>query len=90
MKQYDKIWVPSEDPTDFEVCRIKTGNPLKGWVDVEEDVVVLTIEELGAIWQAAEDRQTWFNSKYRKTTDSACPPTFTEYLQSKGINSLTP
>jgi hypothetical protein len=78
VKQYDKIWVPCDDPTDYEVCRIETGNPLKGWVDAEEKVIVCDVEELLEAMQAAYDLGK--NGHLSKIID------FKSYLQSKGIS----
>jgi hypothetical protein len=86
MKQYDKIWVPSDDPTNYEVCRIKTGDPLRGWVDTEEDVIVLTIEELRDFY--VEGFEDGYDSAAYSHGDKNYDELFKKYIQSKGITLL--
>ena len=83
MKQYDKIWVPiphSEAVKDCESRAIGVN-----YFKPEKDVIVLTLEELREVWEACYDQREWMHSKYRKTTDTPCPPDFREFLTSKGI-----
>jgi hypothetical protein len=76
MKQYDKIYVPH--PTgDYEVCEIGFEDPERGRFVNEENVIVLTMEELKEIWMAG------FNRADPENTDPA--PTFQSYLKAKGI-----
>lgn len=83
MTKYDKIWVPYDYPTDYEVCRIETGNPIKGWVDAEEDVIVLTMDELREVWEAGYQRGGTALSRIKNQGPK--PPSFTDFLQQKGV-----
>ena len=79
MKQYDKVWVPSEDPTDYEVCRIESGNPLKGWVESEENVILLTGDDLWEIWAECAHKQVDSETRLKNIEN------FNAYFKSKGI-----
>ena len=82
MTKYDKIWVPYDDPTDYEVCRIETGNPIKGWVDAEEDVIVLTRDELREVWEAGYQRGGTALSRIKNQGPQY--PDFTTFINLKG------
>jgi hypothetical protein len=83
MKQHDEIWVTSEEKTDFEVCRIKSGNPLPGWMKAEKRVIVLTEEELVELWRAAEHQGE--EAQRKDIWDKLKTPDLNKYLESKGI-----
>lgn len=72
MKQYDKIYVPNEMLGAFEACDIRSGNPERGRLYKEENVIVLTLEELKELWESA-------------STMPALPGVFELYFKSKGI-----
>jgi len=89
MKQYDKAYVPNnllQQETQYVLCEIAVPYPLVG-LDEVKNVIVLTIEELREMWDAAtrfgEDRiliQQGFDfSGLSKHQD------LPEYLTSKGI-----
>jgi hypothetical protein len=79
MKQYDKIWVPE---------KIEHKNGQMRFVDRDgetpvlrkENVIVLTIEELQGLWNAAQDRMHALQVGYPGDTKI-----FEAYLESKGI-----
>lgn len=88
MKQYDEIYVP--DPTgDYEVVEIGFEDPERGRFINEKNVIVLTIEELQDLWNAAQIR-TMEIGKMAIREEVGLPdvtlfPNFKTYLISKGI-----
>lgn len=89
MKQYDKIFTPNDlDQLETKYMLIgPDGHYPIGGLDQQENVIVLTIEELRKIWEAAERRilsgPTSVNYKGEWVRDN---PDFPTYLQSKGID----
>lgn len=84
MKQYDRIWV-SDENGDHEVCDVEYITPERGRLSPEDNVIVITIEELREVWDECRD-ETWQDA--RPTTKYEKPnrlPGFEGYMQSKGI-----
>ena len=92
MKQYDEIYVRNNLPQDeTKLMVIGQGNecPLGGITEIK-NVVVFTLEELRDMWEECRS-ETWQDA--RPVTKYERPdqlPGFEGYLQSKGINPLTP
>lgn len=82
MKQYDKIYVPDE--LGFYSIQVFDEDLDDfdgiGVVAKVENVIVITIEELREV----------FNTGYDFAKNVSGNKDFEEFLQSKGINSLTP
>lgn len=85
MKLYDKIWIPEKKEGVFAFRDSQGDVP----VPVHATVIVLTIEELQELWNAA----AWngYENRIDQKTQgevSVISPDFTIYLQSKGINII--
>lgn len=78
MKQYDHLYVPS-DSFGMEI-KLPSGE----WDTIQEqkNVIVLTIEELSALWNAGY--RAGYSDLGKETRTTAVD--FETYLQSKGIN----
>jgi len=76
MKQYDKIYVDyptsSMEPPDV---RLKSGHPLR----IIDNAIVITVQELKAVWQAGERAKVLENNPNAKYID------FESYMVRKGI-----
>lgn len=80
MKQYEKVFVPDKDDC-FLVKEVGDDDEdALGWFSPKENVIVLTIEELRELWNAAQDR-----SCALQIGDPDNTKIFETYLQSKGI-----
>lgn len=87
MKQYDKVFVPDEYG-QFEAVDYEDGHPEKGTLSKKNDVIVLTIEELIAMWNAGCQRmeEIMNNISQGEPEKETKIPNLKIYLQSKGIN----
>lgn len=84
MKQCKIIFVPNDkgqQETDYLLCRNDIEHPVAG-LDQEQNVIVLTIEELREVWDAG-----WENGYDDAQEDPVEKPSpnFKTYLTSKGI-----
>lgn len=75
MKLYDKIWEPEKAPKIF-------GDMEDGIHLLKGPVIVVTIEELGDLWNAGY--RAAYSDLGKETRTPAVD--FESYLQSKGIN----
>jgi hypothetical protein len=80
MKQYDKIWVPEKK--QGMAFRDAYGDTLS---IVTGPVIVLTIEELRGVWEAAWNEGYNDSSISEGRTNIEPLPDFTAYLKSQGI-----
>lgn len=87
MRLYEEIYIPCQDE-DIEAIGMVSGPyvaefPIK--VHSKFDVIVLTIEEARALFQAGYDRSTdeWDGSFNQHSVNQ---PDFETYLKSKGID----
>lgn len=84
MKQYDKIFVPTDSFTNLMVKESTPIGKINSCnVERKDNVIIINTEELKEIWQAGMSRVLAMEHQYN-------PVTFDQFLQSKGINSLTP
>lgn len=78
MKKYDRVWVPSK-PGNPHIRIHHRRDGLSPWVegasvDVEREIIVMTIEEARRLFRAGYNRATYQRQ-----------PTFNKYLKNKGI-----
>ena len=86
MKLYEEIYIPCED-NDVEAIGMVDGPYAKTFpIKCQLDVVVITIEELKKVWEAAEKRILAGEvSRNHKGDYLGTNPDFKSYLSSKGI-----
>jgi len=80
MKQYDSVFIPAESKKEVDYYMDKDGD-LFGLKE-QQNVIVLTIEELRELWNHCASCQV------DEETDYANAINFNAYLQSKGINNI--
>lgn len=85
MKLYRQIAVPDEEG-DYKIAHRLDRNPKPATMSLEYDVFVLSLEDMQALWNAAQsnamdEAKRWDSGGVHVVT----PPDFTPYLQSKGI-----
>jgi hypothetical protein len=75
MKQYDHIYVPSESGFDTKVSNLE-------WdvISEQKNVIVLTVQDLQDLWNAAQDR-----ANALQIGDPGDTKIFEAYLESKGL-----